>query len=77
MELLKLTYARVEDEFQICTIIGDIYSIYDLYFRLKKTEEVGIIEVFDIGTGAKLDMNKPFPYNQSCCSRLNTVERNY
>jgi hypothetical protein len=76
MAFLKLKYSPNEnDVFQICTIMGDFYSIYDTYDKLIRIMPKETIEVSDIGSGIKLDMDKPKPYNASICERLNSVER--
>lgn len=74
MTLLKLTYyPRKDDEFQYATVIGDIYSIYDLYFRMKslnlKTEVSSVI------TGIPLDMSKSLNDIIGRSGRLNTCEK--
>ncbi len=77
MTLLKLVWYDKEDEFRKATVIGDIYSVYELYWYLR---ENGMrnrkIEVFDIGSGIKLDMGMGgLPEIISRAERLNSGPR--
>ena len=74
MEMLKLQYSKKDDEFQICAILGDFESVYDLYYRLKNVITISNIKIHDIGSGVLLNMNKSSQYNRSICTRLNTLE---
>lgn len=74
--MLKLQYSKKNDEFQICTVLGDFDSIYDLYYKLKDVTTISNIKIHDIGSGMLLNMNKSSQYNRSICSRLNTSNNN-
>jgi len=73
MELLKLTYTPVDtDEFQYCTVIGDIDSIFNLYCKLESLK-IKNLRVFDIVDMAEVDMTKGKLHVQCRCGRLNTL----
>jgi hypothetical protein len=52
--MLKLTYTRKNDEFQIVTVLGDAEGIRDLYWQLTHNykaqdgTEIGVISVTDL-----------------------------
>jgi hypothetical protein len=74
MTLLRLQYSKSNDEFQICTVLGDFNSIYDIYYKLEGSAKVANIKVYDVGSGVLLDMKKSSQYNRSVCQRLNSCE---